>query len=373
MEMHYAHPGEELKASKTVALHVLPRGASVSVFSQPIVIQSFQVNSALHTAGRIPWVPSFKYLGFHITADLSEDLNIKKRVAAARSAFGALRCVLCDRFIDAKVRGRLYVALVLSILVAGCECWSYSVSTQNTLQRFHNYCCRAMAKISRRCQWKRKIKTDSINGQFGIPTTDHLVRRRVLQWLGHVARMDADRAPKRLMFGWSADGAARYDGQRSPNDFARQLIIGMVTALYDSNSGLHPPFQLPPPIGGGNVFGSYILRAPAGEIAWSNRNDRRQPWAKHYGGRQMALKSQHSLAKWARFANWHRMAQDRVFWRRCCGVYLKLHADPPHRERPGAVYEGMADSHDRIMAAEVGPHGCDVYAVQPPQYQPPYL
>ena len=33
MEMHYAHPGEELKASKTVALHVLPRGASVSVFS----------------------------------------------------------------------------------------------------------------------------------------------------------------------------------------------------------------------------------------------------------------------------------------------------------------------------------------------------
>ena len=35
MEMHYAHPGEQLKASKTVALHILPRGASVSVFEQP--------------------------------------------------------------------------------------------------------------------------------------------------------------------------------------------------------------------------------------------------------------------------------------------------------------------------------------------------
>ena len=87
----------------------------------------------------------------------------------------------------------------------------------------------------------------------------------------------------------------------------------------------------------------------------------------------MALKSQHSLAKWARFANWHHMAQDRVFWRRCCGIYLKLHADPSHRERPDTVYESMADSHDRIMTAEVGFHGCDVDAVQPPQYQPPYL
>ena len=174
MEMHYAHPGEALADSKTVALHVLPRGAAGPTVFPPIEIQSFQVNTTLHTAGQIPWVHSFKYLGFYIADTLTDDLNLKKRVAAARSAFGALRCVLCDRFIDAKVRGRLYIALVAPILIAGCECWPYSASSQTILQRFHNYCCRAMARISRRCQWKRHIHSDKINAQFGIPSNDGL-------------------------------------------------------------------------------------------------------------------------------------------------------------------------------------------------------
>jgi hypothetical protein len=185
--------------------------------------------------------------------------------------------------------------------------------------------------------------------------------------------MGDHRAPKRLLFGWSASGAARYSGQRCPNTFARQLITGMVVALHDSNSGLHPPFQLPPPIGDGNLFGSFVTRVPVGGIAWKNREDRGRTWHKQYGKKQMAFKSQHSLSKWARFANWHSMAQDRVFWRRCCEIYLKFHADPSHQARPAAVYESMANSHNKIMANEVGFHGCDIYAFQPPKYQPPFL
>ena len=386
--VHYAHPNDEITDSKTVALHILPK--QLADEQLPIIsFPSFAVKSKMYDSARVPWVRSFKYLGSHICETLTETLNIGKRISAARQAFGALRVALCDQFIDIKARGRLYVALVVSVLLSGCEAWTYSMTTENKLNRLNNYCCRAMSKISRRKQWKRRICSDVINRSLGVQPIDYYVRRRVLKWIGHVARMSDDRMPKRMLFGWSANGTA--DAKHVQNgftSFAHRLIINLVLGLYHSNSGLHPPFQLPPPSGIPSLFASYSSRGtvPVRKL-WNGREDRRSFWLQSYRGR-LAFKGGWWLIDWVRFANWYQMAQDRVFWRRCCNIAPRYHFDTSFRVRPSSAYGKAGDAHHHLCTGNdlhlisnrnvvtndghLGFPDSDIYQESPPTYHPPF-
>ena len=65
----------------------------------------------------------FKYLGSIIDSSLTSDADIDVRIKAATSAFGALKNVLTSLSVDLRVKGRIYKALVLSILLYDSEAW----------------------------------------------------------------------------------------------------------------------------------------------------------------------------------------------------------------------------------------------------------
>ena len=71
------------------------------------------------------------------------------------------------------------------------------------MESFNNRCLRRVLGITKAQQLIGHITSAEIRRRFGMQETleDVVVAKR-LRWLGHVARMDDSRLPKRLLFGW---------------------------------------------------------------------------------------------------------------------------------------------------------------------------
>ena len=84
-------------------------------------------------------VDKFCYLGSILTSDAKANEDINSRIAKASAAFGRLRNRLWDEHgirIDTKIS--VYVAVVLTILLYGCETWTLFRHNIRKLDQFHN-------------------------------------------------------------------------------------------------------------------------------------------------------------------------------------------------------------------------------------------
>ena len=55
-----------------------------------------------------------------------------------------------------------------------------------------------MCRVTRLHTWRNHISTQELGQLMGIDSIDTYIYRRQLRWLGHVARMDFDRLPRRM-------------------------------------------------------------------------------------------------------------------------------------------------------------------------------
>jgi hypothetical protein len=82
------------------------------------------------------------------SSSLTSDADVDKRIRPASGAFGALENILTNKDIDLKVKGSVYVALCLSILLYGSEIWCLREDLFNRLRHFHHRCARTMCRIT---------------------------------------------------------------------------------------------------------------------------------------------------------------------------------------------------------------------------------
>ena len=159
--------------------------------------------------GFVHFTDEFKYLGSIISEDLTDDADCNARIRAAAGAFGALRSrIFQERRVPTKVKRMAYQALVLNVLLFGCEAWSLSSYMLARLTSFHNRCIRSMLGYTLRLG--RVVHKDTGNrtrhfvlrARLRLPTMRQILARRRLQWLGHVFRMPSSRLPRRLLFSW---------------------------------------------------------------------------------------------------------------------------------------------------------------------------
>jgi hypothetical protein len=198
LEMHSAHPGEELESSKTIGIY-FPATKGIDASTQPIgTLDEFNVGHRTYTTGRVPWVTTFKYLGSYLSSDLSDLPNTTARVRAAAKAYGAMSPILRDNNIALQIRSRLYVQLIIPVLLYGSECWKLCAESRRGLNTFHNSCCRKITGVSKWRQWKRKVKTTDIAALMDVQPITWYITKRFAKWIGHVARMSDERLPKRL-------------------------------------------------------------------------------------------------------------------------------------------------------------------------------
>ena len=193
------HVGSGTTPSKTEAMYFPPPR---QLYSDANTSRLDVLDTAGVPVGFIDFTTEFKYLGSIIHHSLTSDADIDKRIKSASAAFGALKNIFINKHIDLKVKGRVYVALCLSILLYGCEVWCLREDLFNRLRRFHHRCVRTMCRITIAHTIRHHISSASLFKRLAVEPFDTYYYRRLLRWAGHVARMPSTRAPRKLLTCW---------------------------------------------------------------------------------------------------------------------------------------------------------------------------
>ena len=81
---------------------------------------------------------------------------------------------------------------------------------------------------------ERRISTESLRVKLKVPTLASYADRRLLTWLGKIARMADSRMPKQLLFSWM-DGKRKRGAQANLPRRARGLIVQMITECVEGD------------------------------------------------------------------------------------------------------------------------------------------
>ena len=182
-------PNGKRKKSKTECMYNPAQGAYEDGDTSDVTVDG----------GFYTFTKTFKYLGSIISYDLTSDADIAYRIRNATGAFAKVKKTLTSRKIKLEERSAIYVVIVVSILLFGSESWSLRKDLLHKLEVFHNNCVRQMCHVSRFKQWKKKIRTTTLNKMVGLTNIAQMQASRQLRWAGHVARMENTRGPKMLL------------------------------------------------------------------------------------------------------------------------------------------------------------------------------
>uniref|UniRef100_A0A2A4JBK9 Reverse transcriptase domain-containing protein n=1 Tax=Heliothis virescens TaxID=7102 RepID=A0A2A4JBK9_HELVI len=132
-------------------------------------------------------VHSNKYLGCIVNDQNNHSVEIKCRIEQARSAFMKLSHMLCNRSLKISTRVRLARCYVFSVLLYGVEAWTLTENMCKRLEAFEMWVYRRILRIS----WTDRISNvkvlQMVNKKAEVLNT---VKRRKLQYLGHIMRND---------------------------------------------------------------------------------------------------------------------------------------------------------------------------------------
>ena len=153
--------------------------------------------------GYVSFTDTFRYLGSLIHNSLTSQADINNRIENASKAFGAIKEeILGNRKISLRIRGKIYVSLILSILLYGSECWFLTNNILNQLKSFHRRCIRSMCRVTLATCYRKRISTTDLLKRMDLLSIENYYSSRFLRWLGHVGRMDMSRTPRKLLTGW---------------------------------------------------------------------------------------------------------------------------------------------------------------------------
>ena len=194
--------------SKTEAIYFQPPGKTATTTSTAdIIINEFNVFS---------YTDKFKYLGTIFTLSLKDDLNIQRQITQANGAFATMKRFLCNEIIPVKLRVWLYDAVVINILLWGCESWALTAELQRKLEVCHHRFLRKMIGIT--IYDVRDLHHIS-NRQVREELTCYTIHQSLIQitkskiaW--KLALMSDNRGPKNALQSWIYNEPRKHGGQQ---------------------------------------------------------------------------------------------------------------------------------------------------------------
>ena len=148
-------------------------------------------------------VKQAKYLGCLIDRDCKDDSDVKARIQQASRAFGTIQsCIFSNSAISMRVKAAVYTAVVLSVLLYGCEAWALTCKLSAQLRSFHRRCVRTIAGVNMWHVMTHRLTSEELLDRTGIKSLEVYTYRRQLRWIGHVRRMSWDRLPRKFMSAW---------------------------------------------------------------------------------------------------------------------------------------------------------------------------
>ncbi|KAL8577650.1 hypothetical protein ACOMHN_060761 [Nucella lapillus] len=138
-------------------------------------------------------VEEFKYIGSVISSDGALDKEINVKICKASQALGRLRArVLNQHNIQQSTELKVYMTIVVTSLLYGCETWTLYRRHTRQLERFHMGSLSSILGI----KWQNRITNLEVLDHAGTTSIEAMILKTQLRWTGHVIRMDRDRIPK---------------------------------------------------------------------------------------------------------------------------------------------------------------------------------
>jgi hypothetical protein len=108
-----------------------------------------------------------------------------------------------SNIISAVAKWVVYVVVILSILLYGCEWWSLTKRLGLGYVRvFHNQCVRPMRRVAQKHTWKHKISYESLRQRMHIYPIEFHAYRQQLLWPVKVARINMSRLQRQMLSLW---------------------------------------------------------------------------------------------------------------------------------------------------------------------------
>ena len=154
-------------------------------------------------------VVEFKCLGTNLTNQNSILEEIKSRLKSGKDFYHSVQNVLSSSLPSKNLKFKIYKAIILPVVLYGCETWSLTLREERRLRVFENRVLRRIFGPRRdevTGEW-RKLHNDELNDLYSSPNIVRVITSRRMGWVEHGARMGERRGVYRVLMG-------RRDGKR---------------------------------------------------------------------------------------------------------------------------------------------------------------
>ena len=142
-------------------------------------------------------VVDFILLGSKITADGDCSHDIKRCLLLGRKVMTKLDSILKSRDIILPTKVHLVKAMVLPVVMYGCESWTIKKAEHGRIDAFELWCWRRLLRVP----WTARRSSQSILKEISPGySLEGLILKLKLQYFGHLMRK-ADSSEKTLMLG----------------------------------------------------------------------------------------------------------------------------------------------------------------------------
>jgi len=199
MQVHEKAPGDK----KVKALVLFCAAPPMSYLDPHTYDNANLTDIRLPSGNVIPVVDGVKYLGSVISRDGTGAVDADASIGAATKALGSLsKLAFRSDGVSVAAKREAHVAIVLAILIYGSESWCLTAEMWGRLRGFHHQCARAMCGVSMWHTREYRISTVGVLKVHNLRSIETHIRRRQLQWAGHVARMPLTRLPRMFLTSW---------------------------------------------------------------------------------------------------------------------------------------------------------------------------
>ena len=132
---------------------------------------------------------SFVYLGSLTTAKGDSSPEIRRRIIKAGEVCRSLGKVWSMKGLSLKLKGRLFAAFVLSVLLYNSEIWVIGKRDMKALEGKVVYLMRkVVGEKVRKEEEGDRLSNQKLREMLGLEPVKEMIRKRRLQWVAHSAR-----------------------------------------------------------------------------------------------------------------------------------------------------------------------------------------
>ena len=158
---------------------------------------------------KVEVVTDFLFSGSKITAGGDCSHETRRQLLLGRKVMTNLDSVLKSRGITLQTEFRIVKAMVLPVVIYGCESWTVKKAKHQRIDDFELWCWRRLLKVSWTARRSNQSILKEINPEYSL---EGLLLKLKLQYFGHLMRTD-DSLEKSLMLG-KIEGRWRRGHQR---------------------------------------------------------------------------------------------------------------------------------------------------------------